>query len=87
MIDAAEFVEAARQHGFSLYCGVPCSYLKPFINYVIDDPELRYVSSSNEGDAKLGARQRGQPAQLAELGVPDPGAADRYAARRAWAGG
>lgn len=50
-IRAAEFVEAARSKGFSLYAGVPCSYLKPFINYVIDDAHLTYVSSANEGDA------------------------------------
>ena len=30
---------------------MPCSYLKPFINYVIDDAELRYVGAANEGDA------------------------------------
>lgn len=51
MIDAAEFIEAARARGFGLYSGVPCSYLKPFINYVIDDRTLRYVGAANEGDA------------------------------------
>jgi phosphonopyruvate decarboxylase len=45
------FVEAARQRGFGLWTGVPCSYLKPFINYVIDAPDLRYVAAANEGDA------------------------------------
>ncbi len=51
MIQASEFIEAARARGFGLYSGVPCSYLKPFINYVIDDPQLRYVGAANEGDA------------------------------------
>ncbi|MCY0387941.1 phosphonopyruvate decarboxylase [Robbsia sp. Bb-Pol-6] len=51
MIDAAQFVEAARARGFSRYAGVPCSYLTPFINYVIQDPSLDYVSAANEGDA------------------------------------
>lgn len=51
MIDAKEFVEAARQFGFTRYTGVPCSFLTPFINYVINDDSLDYVSSSNEGDA------------------------------------
>lgn len=51
MIDAAQFVEAARTRGFSRYAGVPCSYLTPFINYVIQDPSLDYVSAANEGDA------------------------------------
>lgn len=51
MIQAHEFVEAARAHGFSWYAGVPCSYLTPFINYVVQDPSLRYLSMANEGDA------------------------------------
>jgi phosphonopyruvate decarboxylase len=51
MLTAQTFVEAAKRRGFSLWTGVPCSYLKPFINYVIDDTSLRYVSASNEGDA------------------------------------
>src|SRR5262245_30404920 len=37
--------------GFTLYTGVPCSYVKPFINYVIDAPDLSYIGAANEGDA------------------------------------
>lgn len=51
MIEAAQFVEAARARGFDSYAGVPCSYLTPFINYVLQDPSLHYVSAANEGDA------------------------------------
>ena len=51
MIQARDFVEAARERGFDWYAGVPCSYLTPFINYVLQDPSLRYVSMANEGDA------------------------------------
>ena len=51
MIEASKFVEAAERKGFGLYSGVPCSYLKPFINYVIDSDQLRYVGAANEGDA------------------------------------
>jgi phosphonopyruvate decarboxylase len=51
MIEAAQFVEAARKRGFDWYAGVPCSYLTPFINYVLQDPSLHYVSAANEGDA------------------------------------
>ncbi len=51
MIEARTFIEAACRHGFGLYAGVPCSYLKPFINYVIDSDQLRYVGAANEGDA------------------------------------
>src|SRR5690348_6192790 len=51
MIDARDFIEAARERGFGWYAGVPCSYLTPFINYVVQDPSLRYLSMANEGDA------------------------------------
>ncbi len=51
MIEAREFVERARALGFGTYAGVPCSFLTPFIDYVIGDGSLRYVASANEGDA------------------------------------
>ncbi len=51
MIEAQTFIEAARLRGFARYTGVPCSFLTPFINYVINDRTLSYVSSANEGDA------------------------------------
>jgi phosphonopyruvate decarboxylase len=51
VIEAAQFVEAARERGFDWYAGVPCSYLTPFINYVLQDETLNYVSAANEGDA------------------------------------
>lgn len=51
MIEASHFIEAARARGFVWYAGVPCSYLTPFINYVVQDPSLRYLSMTNEGDA------------------------------------
>ena len=51
MIEAASFLEAARELGFRLYSGVPCSYLTPFINHVIESVDLHYVAAANEGDA------------------------------------
>ena len=51
MIEAHDFVEAARDRGIECYAGVPCSFLTPFINYVINDERLTYISSANEGDA------------------------------------
>ncbi len=64
MINAKDFVEAARELGFNRYTGVPCSFLTPFINYVINDDSLEYVSSANEGDAlatAAGSAIGGQP--------------------------
>jgi len=51
MIEAASFIDAARLRGFECYAGVPCSYLTPFIDFVLQDRSLRYLSAANEGDA------------------------------------
>jgi phosphonopyruvate decarboxylase len=55
MLVANEFLDPAREMGFDWYAGVPCSFLTPFINYVIGDPGLTYVSAANEGDAVAAA--------------------------------
>ena len=63
MIPAAAFIEHLRELGYSQYAGVPCSYLKPFINYVIDDPTLDYLGAASEGEAvgiTLGAHFAGR---------------------------
>jgi phosphonopyruvate decarboxylase len=51
MIPASAFIEHLRSLGYSQYAGVPCSYLKPFINYVISDPGLNYLGAASEGEA------------------------------------
>ena len=51
MLDAGEFVAALRRRGFGLFTGVPCSYLTPLINRLIDASDVRYVGAANEGDA------------------------------------
>lgn len=51
MIRCGTFLSAARERGFRLWSGVPCSYLDPLINAVIDSDDLRYVAAANEGDA------------------------------------
>ena len=51
MIQAASFIEHLRSLGYSQYAGVPCSYLKSFINYVIDDASLGYIGAASEGEA------------------------------------
>ena len=51
MIKASAFIEQLRGHGYSHYSGVPCSYLKPFINYVISDATLDYTGAASEGEA------------------------------------
>jgi len=51
MIKADDFLDLCKHHQFDLFSGTPCSYLKPLINAVIDDPEIQYLSATNEGDA------------------------------------
>ncbi|MFH0344690.1 MAG: phosphonopyruvate decarboxylase [Chromatiales bacterium] len=51
MIEARDFVDVAREASYTSYAGVPCSFLTPFINFVINDERLSYISSANEGDA------------------------------------
>src|ERR1700685_2134467 len=72
MIEAQHFVEAARQRGFEWYAGVPCSFLTPFINYVLQDPTLHYLSMANEGDAVAliaGVTLAGAGAGVHRLGI------------------
>src|SRR5471030_1516798 len=72
MIEARNFVEAARDRGFHWYAGVPCSFLTPFINYVLQDRSLHYVSMANEGDAVAliaGVALAGAPGMAHRRGV------------------
>ena len=51
MISADKFLTPARELGFNFFTGTPCSYLKPFINYVIDTDGFEFIDSVNEGEA------------------------------------
>jgi phosphonopyruvate decarboxylase len=51
VIEAGDFIGPAKELGYATWAGVPCSFLTPFINSVIDDAEMNYVSAANEGDA------------------------------------
>ncbi len=51
MILASDFVDTAYKANYKFYAGVPCSFLTPFINYVIANKNTTYVSAANEGDA------------------------------------
>lgn len=64
MIRATEVVQLFRRAGFQLFTGVPCSYLTPLIDTVIDSADIRYVGAANEGEAvaiAVGARLGGKP--------------------------
>jgi len=75
VIEASQFTGPAKRLGFDFWAGVPCSFLTPFINYTIGDPELSYISSANEGDsvatasgAALGGRRSVAMMQNSGLG-------------------
>ena len=51
MLEAADFVKEALKENYKFYAGVPCSFLTPFIDHVIDNKDVTYVGATNEGDA------------------------------------
>ena len=51
MINTNNLLFELKSRGFNFFTGVPCSFLKPFINSVIDDPDISYVGASSEGEA------------------------------------
>ena len=51
LISSSDFINKLTERGVGPYLGVPCSFLKPFINYVIDRDDLVYVAATNEGEA------------------------------------
>lgn len=64
MIEAAEFVTPAQHLGLARYAGVPCSFLTPLLDHVIDDAGLPCLTAANEGEAvaaMAGAALGGHP--------------------------
>ncbi|MDD2585663.1 MAG: thiamine pyrophosphate-binding protein, partial [Syntrophomonadaceae bacterium] len=51
MIKAQDFVNSALKRGYNFWTGVPCSFIKPLINYVLQDPNLDYIGATSEGEA------------------------------------
>lgn len=51
MIKSTDFISACISRGYTFYTGVPCSFLKPLINYVIQNPDVDYIAASSEGEA------------------------------------
>ena len=51
MIKVREFCELLKSYGFGPFTGVPCSILRPIINYLLDSSEITYYTASSEGEA------------------------------------
>ncbi len=50
-VSSRRFIDEMTARGFGPYIGVPCSFLRPFIDYVIDRDDLDYIAATNEGEA------------------------------------
>ena len=50
-VSSRRFIDAMTARRFGPYVGVPCSFLRPFIDYVIDRDDLDYIAATNEGEA------------------------------------
>lgn len=50
-VSSRRFIDTMTERGFGPYIGVPCSFLRPFIDYVIDREDLEYIAATNEGEA------------------------------------
>ncbi len=51
MLQASDFISACTSRGYTFFTGVPCSFLKPLINYVIQSHDVDYIAASSEGEA------------------------------------
>lgn len=51
MITAETFLRQAKFKGFDFFTGVPCSFLTPLINGVLNDTDAEYVAAASEGEA------------------------------------
>lgn len=51
MISADNFITECLTNGYTFFTGVPCSFLKPLINYAIKNDRVKYVAASSEGEA------------------------------------
>lgn len=50
MLSTPKFIEYLTERDYGPFVGVPCSFLKPFINYVIENKDLEYIAANNEGE-------------------------------------
>jgi len=51
VLQAKDFISACTSRDYTFFTGVPCSFLKPLINYVIQNPDIDYIAASSEGEA------------------------------------
>jgi phosphonopyruvate decarboxylase len=55
MVSSGDLFEQLISRGYSFFTAVPCSFLKPLINWSIHSDEVDYIASSGEGEAVANA--------------------------------
>ena len=61
--ETAELYRDYRRQGYDFFVGVPCSYLKPFLNELERDKEMAYIPATREDVAlsiAVGAHMAGR---------------------------
>ena len=53
MIHAEQFAQPLDAAAHTFVSGVPCSYLRPLINRIINSPKFDYVGAASEGEASV----------------------------------
>ena len=51
MISANFLINQLTKYGYNFFSGVPCSYLTPVINGVINTKKIKYIGATSEGEA------------------------------------
>jgi phosphonopyruvate decarboxylase len=73
VIAPAQFVEPLIRRGWRQFTGVPCSFFRAAIDYVIDRPDLRYFTAPNEGSALAMAAGAGMAGKKTALLIQNSG--------------
>lgn len=50
MIQGKYFISSLINRGYNFFTGVPCSFLKPLINCVLQSERLKYIAVTSEGE-------------------------------------
>lgn len=51
MASSYNLLDNLQKQGYTFFSGVPCSYMKSFINSMINYPNIQYIAASSEGEA------------------------------------
>lgn len=72
-LPAKAFIDALYEHGWRLGTGVPCSWLNPLTNALLQHPQMRYIPAAQEGDAVAIAAGADLGGKLALVAIQNSG--------------